>query len=82
METKNLGEADGLPPIEWSHVDAQLTDLLTHDDPQAPNRAGSRPPFNAPTLGPPPWFVDEVKPRTVTAVGTTEAVPGSTRWRF
>jgi hypothetical protein len=39
-------------------------------------------PFNAPSLGPPPWFVYEVKPRTVTAVGTTEETPGSTRWRF
>ena len=39
-------------------------------------------PFNAPTLGPPPWFVYEVKPRTATAVGTAEETPGSTRWRF
>jgi hypothetical protein len=39
-------------------------------------------PFNAPTLGPPPWFVYEIKPQTATAVGTTEEMPGSTRWRF
>ena len=39
-------------------------------------------PFNAPTLGPPPWFVYEVKPRTATAVGTAEETPGSMRWRF
>jgi hypothetical protein len=39
-------------------------------------------PFNAPTLGPPPWFVYEVKPGTATAVGTSEEMPGSTRWRF
>ena len=39
-------------------------------------------PFNAPALGPPPWFVYEVKPRTATAVGTAEESPGSTRWRF
>jgi general stress protein 26 len=39
-------------------------------------------PFNAPALGPPPWFVYELRPRTATAVGTTEAEPGSTRWRF
>jgi hypothetical protein len=39
-------------------------------------------PFNAPTLGPPPWFVYEVKPRTATAVGTAEDTPGSTRWQF
>jgi hypothetical protein len=176
METTNLGEVDGLPPIEWSLVEAQLTDLLTHDDPQSPDRSthwlttlnadgsphvtsvgaiwhggsywfqtgestrkaknvardprctisvatkgfdvmvagearrvsdpavvaeiaalwaqsgwpaepdapgtGITAPFNAPTLGPPPWFVYEVRPQTATAVGTTEAVPGSTRWRF
>ena len=29
-------------------------------------------PFNTPTLGPPPWFVYEVKPRSATAVGTGE----------
>jgi hypothetical protein len=39
-------------------------------------------PFNAPTLGPPPWFVYEVRPRTATAVGTAAETPGSTRWRF
>ena len=38
METTNLGEAEGLPTIEWSHVETQLTDLLTHDDPRSPNR--------------------------------------------
>jgi hypothetical protein len=37
-------------------------------------------PFNAPALGPPPWFVYEVAPRTATAVGTSEATAGSTRW--
>jgi hypothetical protein len=39
-------------------------------------------PFNAPALGPPPWYVYELTPHTATAVGTTEEVPGSTRWRF
>jgi hypothetical protein len=39
-------------------------------------------PFNAPTLGSPPWFVYEVKPRTATATGTAEETPGSMRWRF
>jgi hypothetical protein len=176
METTNLAEAEGLPTIEWSQVETQLADVLTHDDPQSPNRstfwlttlnadgsphvtsvgalwhAGSvwfqtgagtrkaknvardarctisvatsnfdvmvggearrvtdpktvaeiaalwakggwpaRPddsgigitaPFNAPTLGPPPWFVYQLTPRTATAVGTAEATPGSTRWRF
>ena len=38
--------------------------------------------FNAPAVGPPPWFVYEVKPRTATAVGTTEDAPGSMRWQF
>ena len=176
MKTTNLGEADGLPTIEWSQVEAQLADLLTHDDPRSPNRStfwlttlnvdgsphvtsvgalwhagscwfqtgertrkaknvardprctisvatkgfdvmvsgearrvtdpkivaeiaalwaksgwpaqpddsgtGITAPFNAPTLGPPPWFVYEVEPRTATAVGTAEETPGSTRWRF
>src|SRR5689334_22496400 len=39
-------------------------------------------PFNAPALGPPPWFVYELKPRSATAVGTAEDTAGSTRWRF
>lgn len=52
--------------------------------PAEPDASGSgiTAPFNAPGLGLPPWFVYEVKPRTATAVGTTEEVPGSTRWRF
>jgi hypothetical protein len=176
MQSTNLGEADGLSPLDWSRVATELADLLTHDDPHSPNRstfwlttlnadgsphvtsvgafwhAGScwfqtgghtrkaknvardprctisaatksfdvmvagearrvtdpkivaeiaalwatsgwpaRPddsgtgitaPFNAPTLGPPPWSVYEIKPRTATAVGTSEEMPGSTRWRF
>ncbi len=176
MKAINLGEADGLDVIEWSQVDAQVADLLTHDDPRSPNRStfwlatlnadgsahvtsvgalwhdgscwfqtgvhtrkaknvardprcaisvatkgfdvmfsgeaqrvteptivariaalwasggwpaqpddsgtGITAPFNAPTLGPPPWHVYELKPRTATAVGTTEEMPGSTRWRW
>ena len=176
MKTTNLGDADGLPAIEWSQVETQLTDILMHDDPQSPNRStfwlttlnadgsphvtsvgalwhagscwfqtgertrkaknvardprctisvatkgfdvmvagearrvtdpkivaeiaalwaksgwpaqpddsgtGITAPFNAPTLGPPPWFVYEVNPRTATAVGTAEETPGSTRWGF
>ena len=39
MKTTNLGEADGLPTIDWSQVETQLADLLTHDDPHAPNRS-------------------------------------------
>lgn len=176
MHATNLGEPEGIPPIDWSQVEAQLADLLTHDDPQSPNRStfwlttlnhdgsahvtsvgalwhrgscwfqtgrhtrkaknlerdprstisvatkgfdvmvagearrvtdstvvaeiaslwaqsgwpaapddsgtGITAPFNAPTLGPPPWFVYQVTPRTATAVGTTEDAPGSMRWRF
>jgi len=176
MDTTNLAEAEGLPALDWSQVEYQLTDLLTHDDPRSPNRStfwlttldadgsphvtsvgalwhtgsawfqtgrrtrkarnlardprctisvatggfdvmvsgearhvtdpkviaeiaalwarsgwpaepddagtGITAPFNAPALGPPPWFVYELKPRTATAVGTAEANPGSTRWTF
>ncbi|HEY4333115.1 MAG TPA: pyridoxamine 5'-phosphate oxidase family protein [Ilumatobacteraceae bacterium] len=176
MQATNLGAVDGLAELEWSEVERQLADLVTHDDPRSPNRVtfwlttlnadggphvtsvgalwhagscwfqtgahtrkannvardprctlsvatkgfdvmvagearritdsavvaeiaalwasggwpaepdatgtGITAPFNAPTLGPPPWFVYEVKPRTATAVGTTEAMPGSMRWRF
>jgi Pyridoxamine 5'-phosphate oxidase len=176
VKATNLGAADGLSVIEWPQVEAQLTDLLTHDDPHSPNRStfwlttlnvdgsphvtsvgavwqssscwfqtgkgtrkamnvardprctisvatkgfdvmiagearrvtdskiiakiaalwaksgwpaqpdasgtGVTAPFNAPTLGPPPWFVFEVKPRIATAVGTAEDAPGSMRWRF
>src|SRR3954452_7297978 len=39
MRTTNLGEPDGLPAIEWSQVEAQLSDVLTHDDPRSPNRS-------------------------------------------
>src|SRR3981081_1821933 len=39
MKTTNLGEADGLPTIEWSEVETQLADLLTHDHPRSPNRS-------------------------------------------
>ncbi len=176
MDATNLGAADGLPAIEWSLVEAQLADLLTHDDPRSPDRStfwlttldedgsphvtsvgalwhagrgwfqtgertrkarniardprcamsvatkgfdvmvageaqhvtdpkivavtaalwaksgwpaepddsgtGITAPFNAPTLGPPPWRVYELRPRTATAVGTAEDTPGSMRWRF
>ena len=39
MKTTNLGEAEGLSAIDWSQVETQLTDLLTHDDPRSPNRS-------------------------------------------
>ena len=52
--------------------------------PAQPDESGTgiTAPFNAPTLGPPPWFVYEVKPTTATAVGTSQETPGSMRWRF
>ena len=42
MNAMNLGEADGLSTIEWSTVEAQLADLLMHDDPRLaePRRSG------------------------------------------
>src|ERR1044072_1638355 len=52
--------------------------------PAQPDESGTgiTAPFNAPTLGPPPWFVYELRPRTATAVGTAEETPGSTRWEL
>jgi Pyridoxamine 5'-phosphate oxidase len=52
--------------------------------PAEPDESGTgiTAPFNAPTLGPPPWFIYEIRPDTATAVGTAEDTPGSTRWRF
>ncbi|HUC04950.1 MAG TPA: pyridoxamine 5'-phosphate oxidase family protein [Acidimicrobiales bacterium] len=176
MEATNLGRNEGLPVIDWPHVEIQLTDLRTHNDPRSPDRstfwlttlnedgsphvtsvgalwhAGScwfqtgertrkarnvardprcsvsvatkgldvviageavrvtdsktvaeiaalwvaggwpaRPddtgtgvtaPFNAPALGPPPWFVYQIRPLSATAVGTLEEAPGSMRWLF
>jgi hypothetical protein len=52
------------------------------DGKHSTTRAPASRAVRAPTLGPPPWFVYEVKPRTATAVGTAEETPGSTRWRF
>ncbi len=37
--------------------------------------------YSAPSAGPPPWDVYEVKPATVFALGTAEPY-GATRWRF
>ena len=37
--------------------------------------------FNAPSVGPPPWFVYRLTPRAATAVSAVEP-SGSTRWRF
>src|SRR6201995_2027279 len=39
MQTTNLAEAEGLPPIDWSRVETQLADLLTHADPTSPTRS-------------------------------------------
>jgi len=37
--------------------------------------------YSAPSAGPPPWQVYEVKPETVFALGTSEPY-GATRWSF
>jgi hypothetical protein len=175
MEAKNLAEAEGLPPIEWSRVDSDVRERLDDWDPGAPDRptcwlttinadesphmtsvgalwhAGSfwfqtgertrkarniarnprcsvgiatrgfdvvvegeahrvtnpgvvselaarwaqggwpaqadetgtaiTAPFNAPSVGPPPWFVYQLRPSSATAVSAVEP-GGSTRWRF
>ena len=39
MEATNLGKAESLPTIEWTDVETQLADLLTHDDPRSPVRS-------------------------------------------
>src|SRR4051794_17386673 len=39
MDTTNLAESEGLPAIEWSVVDRQITELLARDDPLSANRA-------------------------------------------
>ena len=38
-------------------------------------------PFNAPAVGPPPWFVYRITPRSATSVSTIEP-GGATRWTF
>jgi len=38
-------------------------------------------PFNAPGVGPPPWFVYRITLRSAVALATTEP-GGATRWRF
>jgi hypothetical protein len=175
MEAKNLAADDGLPLIEWTRVDTEVSERLNDWDPGAPDRpscwlttlnpdgsphvtsvgalwhAGSfwfqtgehtrkarniardahcamsiatrgldvviegqaqhvtdttlvseaaalwaqrgwpaRPDesgtgitaeFNAPSTGPPPWFVYRLTPRAATAVSAVEPY-GSTRWRF
>jgi hypothetical protein len=40
-----------------------------------------RAPYNAPSAGPPPWYVYKMTPETAYAVGTTEPF-GATRWTF
>ena len=37
--------------------------------------------YSAPSAGPPPWQVYEVKPETIFALGTSEPF-GATRWKF
>src|SRR5262245_27498505 len=38
METKNLAEADGLPPIEWSRDDAEIAERMDGWVPGSPGR--------------------------------------------
>lgn len=51
--------------------------------PAEPDDSGSgiTAPFNAPSLGPPPWNVYQIEPRSATVVSSTEP-GGSTRFRF
>ena len=37
--------------------------------------------YSAPSAGPPPWHVYEIKPETIFALGTSEPY-GATRWNF
>jgi hypothetical protein len=46
-----------------------------------PTGSGITAPFNAPSLGPPPWNVYRVEPRSATVVSSSES-GGSTRFRF
>lgn len=39
-------------------------------------------PYGAPTAGPPPYYVYEIRPETVFAFTTDESPPRPTRWRF
>lgn len=39
-------------------------------------------PFNAPAIGPAPWFVYRITPRSATSVSTTENGGATTRWDF
>jgi hypothetical protein len=43
---------------------------------------GLKAPFNAPGIGPSPWFVYRIAPRAATAVLTSGEQGGSTRWTF
>ena len=51
--------------------------------PAEPDQSGSgiTAPFNAPSLGPPPWNVYRIEPRSATVVSATEP-GGLTRFRF
>jgi hypothetical protein len=37
--------------------------------------------YSAPSAGPPPWNVYEIRPETIFALGTAEPY-GATRWKF
>lgn len=76
----------GAPNYAWSQVRERLEAGIT----QAPETGGWQPTvrdsalyaeYSAPSAGPPPWHVYEVRPTTVFALGTSEPY-GATRWRF
>jgi Pyridoxamine 5'-phosphate oxidase len=52
--------------------------------PAKPDESGTgiTAPFNAPGLGPPPWFLYRISPTAATSVSTTGEEGGSTRWTF
>ncbi len=52
--------------------------------PATPDESGTgiTAPFNAPGLGPPPWFIYRVEPRAATSVLAAGDEGGSTRWKF
>jgi len=96
MEITNLGQADGLPPVDWAAVvekldagSAPAPDAVNSkawaDDgwPAEPDDSGPGiiAPFNAPSQGPPPWNVYRIEPRSATVALATEP-GGLTRFRF
>ncbi len=60
----------------------RIADVYTHQGWKPTVRDGALyADYSAPSAGPPPWDVYEVRPETVFALGTAEPY-GATRWRF